>query len=395
MSKRKITLSILGVVVLAAALFVGIPLARRWNQPLAEGLQLPTLTAIPPNPGLVDASSTAESVNASTLTLPAPSSGADTPQPSSSPTVQPSSTATSAPLCGGPASMIVLALGIDTRADNYLYGLADVIKIVRVDFVTPKVSIISLPRDLWVDIPGIAEHGVTQGKLNQAYFYGTEGMGYYDGPGGAPGLLARTLLDNFGLAADHYGTVNMRTFVRMVDAVGGVDVYLERDVDGRPVDDKTEDMGYFYAGVNHFTGDAALRFSRIRKTDSIFDRMDRQKIVLCALKDKLLQPAVLPKIPELISTFQGSVVTDLSPAQMAQLACLLPKLSGENIIFGGIPEEEFSMSSQYDPRLGNTTFVWSIDYDLVHDYMTQFLAGTWPVSSGEDSSCPPPVNSGQ
>jgi len=146
---------------------------------------------------------------------------------------------------------------------------------VRVDFVTPKVTVMSVPRDLWVHIPGLEAYGVTEGKLNQSYFYGSPGMGYYDGPGGGPGLMARTLQDNFGLTVDHYGTVNMYTFVRMVDAVGGIDLYLESNVDGRPVDDKTEDMGYFYAGYNHMTGEAALRFSRIRKTDNGFMRMDR------------------------------------------------------------------------------------------------------------------------
>ena len=59
----------------------------------------------------------------------------------------------------------------ETDVANYLYGLADVIKVVRIDFVTPKVTVISLPRDLWVQIPGIEDFGVTEGKLNQSYFY--------------------------------------------------------------------------------------------------------------------------------------------------------------------------------------------------------------------------------
>ncbi len=389
MSKRNIILIILGVVILAVAA-VGISMYQKWNQPLAEGLALPTITATDPETASTEpVIEIEESVAEPSLTPLQP----ETPLPTE--TATPIPTITPEPLCGGPATMTVLALGIDSRADNYLYGLADVIKVVRVDFVTPKVTVMSLPRDLWVDIPGIAEFGVTAGKLNQSYFYGTEGMGYYDGPGGAPGLMARTLQDNFGLTVNHYGTVNMVTFTKMVDAVGGIDVYLPNDVDGRPVDDKTDDMGYFYAGINHFTGEAALRFSRIRKTDTIFNRMDRQTQVICALKDKLLQPAVIGDIPELIASFQGSVVTDLSPAQMSQLACLLPKLSDENIIFGGIPEEQLTMGRQWDDRLGNNTFVWKIDYDLIRDYITQFEAGTWPVSDGDSGSCPPPVKSDQ
>ncbi len=87
----------------------------------------------------------------------------------------------------------------------------------------------AIPRDLWVDIPGAAAHGVTQGKLNQAYFYGTEGMGFYDGSGYGAGLLAHTLQSNYGLHVDHYLTVNMYAFRNIVDALGGLDVYLPEE----------------------------------------------------------------------------------------------------------------------------------------------------------------------
>jgi LCP family protein required for cell wall assembly len=389
MNKQNILLILFGGIIIAG-LLIGIPLYQKWNQPLGESLALPTVTVSNPEAASTKAPVEGEGSSAEPSLTPLQP---ETPLPTETATAIP--TATPEPLCGGPATMTVLALGIDSRADSYLYGLADVIKVVRVDFITPKVTVMSLPRDLWVTIPGIEQYGVTAGKLNQSYFYGTEGMGYYGGPGGAPGLMARTLQDNFGLTVDHYGTVNMVTFTRMVDAVGGIDVYLPNDVDGRPVDDKTEDMGYFYAGVNHFNGDAALRFSRIRKTDTVFNRMDRQTQVICALKDKLLQPSVIGDIPELIASFQGSVVTDLSPAQMGQLACLLPKLNDENIIFGGIPEEELTQSRQWDDRLGNYTFVWEIENQKVRDYIGQFEAGTWPVSEGDSGSCPPPVESGQ
>lgn len=394
MTKRNLILIILGVII-AAGLIAGIYLVQKWDQPLGEGLALPTLAPVDSS-NQQNGSESSEATPTAFQPADEEATSQNEPEPTAVPTNMPIPTATPEPLCGGPETMTVLALGVDSGGDNdYLYGLADVIKVVRVDFVTPKVTVMSLPRDLWVQIPGIEDFGVTEGKLNQSYFYGTKGMGYYDGPGGAPGLMARTLQENFGLTVDHYGTVNMVTFTRMVDAVGGIDIYLPTDVDGRPVDDKTEDMGYFYAGNNHFTGNAALRFSRIRKTDTIFARMDRQTMVICALKEKLLQPSVIGDIPELIASFQGSIVTDLSPAQMSQMACLLPKLSDENIIFGGIPQEELTQSRQWDERQGYNTFVWGIENDVVRDYMKRFEAGTWPVSDGSSGSCPPPVERGQ
>ena len=280
-------------------------------------------------------------------------------------------------------------LGIGADADiQYRYGLADAIRIARVDFVTPKITVLSMPRDLWVKIPDIATHyGITEGKLNQAYFYGSPGMGYYQGPGGAPGLLARALDLNFGLTVEHYGAVNMETFKKIVDAVGGIDIYLPNDVDGRPIDAKTEDMGYFTAGQKHFNGDQALRFSRIRKKYNDFTRMDNQTMVLCALRKKITSAAVLPKIPQIINSFVGSVQTDLSLEQIGQLACLLPSLKRENILFTGLPPEIFSPAREYSDALKNETFVLDVDNKVVRDYIDQFIAGTWP-SVPDEPTCP-------
>src|SRR5574341_754911 len=275
-TSRRIVIPLLAavlVMILIAAGVVIYPKAiRQWSAPLGPGLELPTHT--PTSEVLAQLTSTPVAL-LSTVTIEA--------QPVAqaagvTATQAPATTSTPQPLCGGPPLMAVLAIGADS--DDYDYGLADAIRIARVDFVTPKVTVLSMPRDLWVEIPGISDHyGITHGKLNQSFLYGSPGMGYYDGPGAGPGLLARTLDLNFGLRVDHYGAVNMQTFVKIVDAVGGIDVYLPTDVDGRPIDDRTADMGYFTAGQHHFTGDEALRFSRIRKKYNDFTRMDHQNMV--------------------------------------------------------------------------------------------------------------------
>ncbi len=384
-TKLIIPLTALGLMAaVSLVVFLYPRLKERWNAPLGPSLGLlnPTPSPVPAvtsSPTLVALAFNSEASNTSvTGTQPAaPPIGTNMPLP----------TATQAPLCGGPPLMTVLALGID-GSENYLYGLSDVIRVVRVDFVTPKVTVLSLPRDLWVEIPEIENsYGVTHGKLNQAYFYGTPGMGYYKGPGAGAGLLARTLNLNFGLTVDHYGAVNMSTFVKIVDAVGGIDVYLPQDVDGRPIDENTEDMGYFTAGQHHFNGDQALRFSRIRKKYNEFTRMDNQNLVLCALKEKITSPEVLPKVPKIIAAFQNSVLTDLSPAQLAQLACLVPKLRRENLIFTGLPHEILSPGRIYSPQQKNETFILEADFDIIRDYIGQFMAGTWPTEPDEPS-CP-------
>lgn len=378
---RNIFIGILIIALVSAGIVYGIPLLKNWNTPLAPSLELDTPTAgIPPS--VVPSLTATDPLAATNASSTGQKVATELPQATETITPEP----TPKPLCGGPQVMTVLALGVDIN--DYTYGLADVIRIVRVDFVTPKVTVLSLPRDLWVEIPGIEDHyDITHGKLNQSYFYGTESMGYYDGPGGGPGLMARTLAQNFDLYVDHYGTVNMFTFTKMVDAVGGIDIYLPEEVDGRPIDDKTEDMGYFSAGHHHFTGEMALRFSRIRKIDSGFARMDRQTQVICALREKILTPAVLPNLPQLIASFEGSIITDLSPAQLGQLACLAPQISRENLLFASIPQEILTPTRAYNELAEDTTFVLDADFDVIRDYIDRFEAGTWP-DKPKEPTCP-------
>jgi LCP family protein required for cell wall assembly len=386
-SGRKVWWVLGGVFLVALALLAIIiyPEAKkRWITPLGPGLGLPRLTpALSPAAESSPASSRqagrkdnpTETGNVletlATDALAATSKPAETPQP----------------VCGGPPAMNILAVGID-RVNDYTYGLADVIRIVRVDFVTPKVTVFALPRDLWVEIPGIEDHyGITHGKLNQAYFYGTPEMGYYDGPGGGAGLLARTLDVNFGLQIDHYGVVNLLTFMRIVDAVGGIDIYLPAPVDGRPYEGNPIDMGYFPSGQHHLNGDQALRLARIRQKYNDFIRMDNQNQVICALKKKIATPEVLPKLPQIIATLRDSVLTDFSQQEMEQLACLVPKLKAENVLFTGLPPEILSASRVYNPQLKDQTFVLDVDFNVIQDYAGQFMAGSWPNKT-DGTSCP-------
>jgi LCP family protein required for cell wall assembly len=300
-------------------------------------------------------------------------------------TVQPAETAQ--PLCGGPPTMNILVVGIDTIGD-YTYGLADAIRVVRVDFVTPKVTVFALPRDLWVEIPGIEDnYGITHGKLNQAYFYGTPGMGYYDDPRGGAGLLAEALNVNFSLQIDHHAVVNMQTFMRIVDAVGGIDIYLPAAIDGRAYEGNPVEMGYIPAGQQHLNGDQALRMARIRQKYNDLIRQEHQNQVICALKDKIASPEVFPRLPEIIANFRDAVLTDFSQQDLEQLACLVPQLKRENIQFTGLPLEILEPSRVYNPQLKDETFVLDVDFNVIQDYAGKFMDGSWPEQADEPA-CP-------
>jgi LCP family protein required for cell wall assembly len=283
--------------------------------------------------------------------------------------------------------MNLLLVGSDYRYDNYLYGLGDVIRLVRVDFVKPQISVLEFPRDLWVEIPDIADNinGQDHEKLNQAYLYGNKGFGYTDDPAQGPGLLARTLAINFGVQLDHYVGVNMRTFVKVVDAVGGIEVDLADTIDGRTAEDRSKRL-LFLKGHHLLSGDEALTFARIR-IEGVFTRADNQDLVLCALREKLTRPEVVTQIPQLIASFRDNIQTDLSPEQIGQLACLGPQLPPGNIVFASFPEELFKPTHDtYDPVFKKTVFIWDVDFNILRDYVARFQLGLWPTPSSAVSS---------
>lgn len=294
------------------------------------------------------------------------------------PTLTPFIAEGGAPQCSGPLTMTILAIGSDTRAQGYLYGLADVIRLVRVDFVTPRVTVLEFPRDLWVEIPELdPRHGIDHGKLNQAYLYGNKGMGYYTGQGEGPGLLARTLDLNFGVRPEHYIAANMQTFVKLVNVVGGIDVTLPEPVDGRKADQQGRNDLYFEAGEHHLNGAQTLMLARIRE-QSTFERADHQNLVLCAVRDALLKPANITKIPQFIDTFDGAVQTDLSPQQISQLACLLPNLNGANVSFVSFPREMFTSNRTFDKGVQKEVFILEADFNTLRLYASAFTSGKWP-----------------
>jgi LCP family protein required for cell wall assembly len=279
----------------------------------------------------------------------------------------------SPPLCGDTPVLTILAVGIDFEGDNYLYGLADVIRIVRVDFTTHTISVLALDRAIWVDIPGISEHyGITQGALNQAYFYGVPAMGYYDGPGGGAGLLAATLKKNFNLDVDNYMVGDMGTFVRLVDTIDGIDVYLPEPVDGSPYFES------FNAGQQHLTGKRALELARIREKYSTLIRDRNQSIVLKGLYDKITSPAIIAKIPQLVSVFKDAGLTDLSPRQIENMVCILKMMGERDLTFREIPEKYYVDSWVYSQEIKQDLNVFKVDFDIFRSYLSQFAQGRWP-----------------
>jgi LCP family protein required for cell wall assembly len=278
--------------------------------------------------------------------------------------------------------MTVLAIGTDVRPGERRHGLTDVMRAVRVDFQGQRVTTLEFPRDLWVEIPGIEQNlGTDHQKLNTAYAYGQPEFG--------PSLLARTLDLNFGLKVDHYIVANMNVFVDVVDALGGLDVTIpEGGIDGRTSTDRSARL-VFDEGPQHLNGEQALTLARMRNV-SVFARADNQNMVMCALRKKIERPETILRLPAIINSFMDNIQTDLTPAQISQLACLGTQMPRSNITFASFPLGLFQPEETYDSVLEQNVFVWKADFRTLRTYVAEFQAGTWPSTSPAPLGTPEP-----
>lgn len=260
----------------------------------------------------------------------------DTLEPTPSPE-PPTATPLPDAICNGPdKAMTILVVGTDNRWRSYLYGMADSIMIMRVDYITGEVALMGIPRGLWVEIPDIeeVEDGRTHGKITQSYFFGTEGMGYFSGTGFGAGLLAETIRHNYGIVIDKYIVVNMKAFSDIIDAIGGIKIY-----NSYPLYSYQKTNPVLPIGGYVFSGQDALMYARHRDPRNSLDRIDRQAIILKAVHEQIFSLATIPKIPEFIGIYKDNVLTDLSLAEISQLACVAAKTNLEEVVFTRIPKD--------------------------------------------------------
>lgn len=282
--------------------------------------------------------------------------------------VEPTQEVGKEPVCGEEASWNVLLVGIDYSDPQYTYGLADVIRVLRVDFVKMKVNMVALPRDLLVEAPEGRFTEQNPMKLNQAYLFGTPGWGGYLGEGIGANSLAEVIRYNFGVTPQHYAVVNFDTVIRFINAIGGVEVNLPQ-----AVYDPSPSLGSFPAGPQTLSGERALALMRIRTNYSDAFRVSNQTLVMRAILNKLMQPATLVKVPSLLSQFSEAFLTDLSIDQIASLGmCFLRNFELDNLRSAQIPSELLTVDNPYIPSLDFTTFAYRWDQRTV-DWIHQNL----------------------
>jgi LCP family protein required for cell wall assembly len=236
-----------------------------------------------------------------------------------------------------PKQTDLLILGIDRPPEGTNTSRSDTIILVRIRNSAPEVTLLSIPRDLWVQIPGVGEN-----RINTAHFFAEAAQ-----PGSGPQAVIDTLAVNLGFKAQYYLRLQFDGFVKIIDAMGGVTIQLE------------EDMGIYPIGAHKLTAEEALAFARDRKDADDFFRMEHAQVLVRGILAQLIRPSTWPRFPAVWLAFQQSVDTNLPIGQWLRLGALLLRAGPEGISTHSLPRE---MTTSYITDQGASVLLprWEI-----------------------------------
>ena len=192
----------------------------------------------------------------------------------------------------------VMIMGVDERADDV--GRSDTLMIATLDSDKNQAALLSVPRDTRVKIKG---HGFD--KINAAYAYGGRK------------LTQETIESLLNTHIDHYIKINVHGFTKIIDALGGIDIDVEKRM---YYEDPWDDDGGLYIdlrpGMQHMDGKTAITYVRYRDEEGDIGRIKRQQNFMKAVMDKLVSPTIIPKLPAIVSAVSDSVETDMSVSEI-------------------------------------------------------------------------------
>ena len=207
----------------------------------------------------------------------------------------------------------VMIMGVDERVDDV--GRSDTLMLATVDPKKKSASLLSIPRDTRVHVPGYGYD-----KINVAY-----SLGGHE-------LTQDTVEEFLDTPVEHYVLIKVPAFKRIIDAIGGVDIDVEKRM--YYVDEWDDDGGLvidLYPGPQHMDGAAAITYVRYRDEDGDIGRIERQQKFMKAVMDKVMSPSIIPRLPSIIREVMGSVETDLSFRQCLELAGALKEAQSNGL----------------------------------------------------------------
>ena len=213
----------------------------------------------------------------------------------------------------------IMIMGVDERDDDV--GRSDTLMIASIDPKTNQASLLSVPRDTRVKIKG---HGFD--KINAAYAYGKE-------------RLSQDTVENLlGVSIDHYIIINTKSFKKIIDAIGGIDIDVPKRMHYEdPWDDDGGLIIDFQPGMQHMDGAKAVTYVRYRDEEGDLGRIRRQQDFVRACMEKIVSPSIIPKLPAVIKEVMDSIETDLSFRQLLEFAGTLKESKNNGLKTDMVP----------------------------------------------------------
>jgi polyisoprenyl-teichoic acid--peptidoglycan teichoic acid transferase len=262
---------------------------------------------------------------------------------------------------------------------------SDTMLLMSMDPITKTAGVLSIPRDLYVEIPGFGFD-----RINTAFFDAMTNRL----PGGGPALAEKTVENLLGMPVDYYAVIDFNSFTSMVDEIGGIDINIPYDnMQIAPCGAHIETL---FQGNNHFSGAEALAYARNRHASatgntggSDFDRAARTQQVIFAIRDKVLKlnmlPTLIAKAPTLYDTLSKGIQTNLTLDQYLSLAMIAKDVTKENIHTGVIgPDQLLSQETITDAQ------VLIPNYDKIRELRNKIFDSNIP----RGYNVPPPANLG-
>ena len=245
----------------------------------------------------------------------------------------------------------ILIMGVDVREDDV--GRSDTLMVATVDPKYDKASLLSIPRDTRVRI-----YGYGYDKINAAYAYG-----------GEP-LTENTVENLIGIDIDHYVIVNVRSFVKIIDAIGGVDIYVpKRMYYEDPWDDDGGLLIDLYPGRQHMDGKTAVTYVRYRDSEGDIGRIQRQQQFVEACIDKVTSPEIITKIPDIIREVYNAVDTDMNFRELLELAGAVKAAQKNGLVTDMVPGYPLYIDeiSYWIPDVEEVRYAMAMGLDVVFD----------------------------
>ncbi len=273
-----------------------------------------------------------------------------TPAPTLAATAAPSPTPT--PTATPSAERLnVLIIGVDAGVGRSTF-LTDTMIAASLDPVLGTVSMLSIPRDL-VDVP-LPDGSRYGGKINSLLAYARRNPGAFPGSDGSGhDVLMAGLGTLLGLRIDYYAQVNLGGFVRLVNAVGGVDVNVPQSFCDPGYDEYGIPSGFsIKAGRHHLNGSQALAFARVRKAagQNDFTRAARQQEVLIGLRDAIVRGGFIGDPIEFLRAIGKTVETNIPPPLVSELAPLADRIDRSGVYQAVVKPPLVRQGRAGDPR---------------------------------------------